>query len=106
MGVDHSSVGGIGIKFTEDMKQTMIDESLFTEDEWDDSSEECMEEIGIPYNQAGNSYSGNIEYYFIVNGETLEDVNNNADGFVSKFKKYGINLSVNELKVISEYLVW
>ena len=106
MGVDYSSVGGIGVEFTEDMKQAMIDKGLFTEDEWDDSQSECMDEIGIPYNEAGNSYSCETCFYFLVKGKTLKEINNNAGEFVSELKECGINVSVNELQVISEYHVW
>lgn len=106
MSVDYSSVGGIGIKFTDEMKEKMIDSKLFTEDEWDDSESECMEEIGISYYTAGNSYSGNLWYYFLVEGSSLEEINKNVSEFISKFKQYNINISQNDLQVISDLHVW
>lgn len=106
MDVDYSSVGGIGVEFTDEMMEAVIEKGLFTEEEWDDDRHECMETIGLSFSEGGNSYSGDTDFYLLVDGETLGEINDNADKFVATLREKGIDTSVNELQVISAYHVW
>lgn len=107
MGVDYDGVGGIGIEFTSKMSEKFITKGLFTEEEWDDDINECMERIGIPFNEAGSAnYGGDGTMYLIVDGETLEDVLLNEGAFREKLSKVGINIGREDLQVISDILIW
>ncbi len=107
MGVDYDGVGGIGIEFTNEMVEKFIAGGLFTEEEWSDDSNECMERIGIPFNEAGSaSYGGQGTMYLMVEGETLDDILSNEKAFCKKLSGEGIIIGRNDLKVISDILIW
>ena len=84
----------------------VIERGVFTEEEWNDDPHGCMKEIGLTFQKGGNSYSGDTQFYFLVDGETLGEINSNADKFVTKLLEHGIDTSVNELQVISDYYIW
>ena len=45
MGIDYDGVGGIGIELTEELVQRFIAAEYFTEEEWQDDYEDCLETI-------------------------------------------------------------
>jgi hypothetical protein len=110
MGIDYDGVGGIGIELTEELVQRFIAAEYFTEEEWQDDYEDCLETIGkkfnISFTSAGNFYSGDIVHYLLVDGENLKEINENSKTFIEKLKIVGIELSEESLKVISDYKVW
>jgi hypothetical protein len=108
MGVDHDGVGGIGIRFTDLMKESCVSLGIFTEEEWEAVWFECMDKIGISWTEAGSySYGGEKRIYFIISGcKTLGDVVNKADSFCGELAKIGIIIKKEELKIIEDILVW
>ncbi len=110
MGIDYDGVGGIGIELTEEIIQRFIAAEYFTEDEWNESYEDCLETIGekfnISFTSGGNFYSGDIVHYLLVDGENLKEINENSKTFIEKLKIIGLELSEESLKVISDYKVW
>lgn len=105
MGVDHESVGGIGIKVDRDMIEKFISSGLFTEDEWNEKDhQELIERIEIDYDEAGSGgYTGkeNI-FYLTVKGKNLTEIMDNEEIFRDKLKKFGIILEQKDLIVISD----
>ena len=108
MGVDYDGVGGIGIELTEEMVERAIDKGVFTEDAWDYDPGECLDQLGgFYYSHAGSSYGGDTFFYLFVPGPTLGEINEKAPRFVSKIKEYfGVNIDVDDLKVISDIYIW
>lgn len=108
MGVDYDGVGGIGIKLTDEMIEYAIDKGVFTEEEWDDDPCECLFDLDcVNFASAGNSYAGEHEFYLSVPGLTLKDINTNAFSFVEKVKEYfGVDITVDDLKVISDIYIY
>jgi hypothetical protein len=104
MGVDYSPVGGIGIEVTGKIKAKL--KAAATD------SYECMgellDDLGIPYKEAGDgNYSGKENsFYLIVEGETLTEINNNAEKFIKNMSEFGIKVKSDDLVVIEELHVW
>ena len=104
MSIDHGAVAGIGITLTDDMKETLINgESRFSDEEWEDDFEWCLEEMGLDCRQSGCFLSGaNIETHIFVEGDTLADINKNAPGFIEKLVKFGLNVRMEDLVLIEK----
>jgi hypothetical protein len=106
MGVDYESVSGIGIEFTESMVQVAISFGMFSAKEWLEDKDTCLGSIGELYGLSGNCYTGeDLTCYLFVRGSTLGEVNRNAPGFIDRVSQFAPNLSVNELKVISDTMI-
>jgi len=105
MSIDYNGVGGIGIK-VEDYVDCFIESKLFTQEEWDDDRYDCVEQIGIPFNSAGNHFCDDVYYYLQVEGSNLVEINKNALSFIKKLEKYGIFLKLEDLEVISDICIW
>ena len=107
MGIDYSGIGGVGIGFTDELVEKAIEKGIFTNEEWDEDSYGCVEKVDILFHQAGNSYTGEFRYYFMVDGNTLGDINRNALGFVKQIQeKFGVTLVIDDLKVIEDGHIW
>lgn len=105
MGIDYDAVGGVGI--SEDrFVNRFIELGKFTEEEWDDNRESCLDEIGIGYRCSGDSYADEREYHLMVPGKNLQELVENAPVFISKLKELGIDLAFSDLLVIEEPHVW
>lgn len=103
MGVDYSPVGGVGILLTEDMEEILIKQ--VNDGEYDDI-DSVLDELEFSYDMYGNSLSDNPSYCLLVNGTTLIDINKNAPDFIKKLNDLGINISLEDLKVIEELHIW
>ena len=107
MGVAYRGIGGIGIEVTNSVIHAAIESGVFTEDEWADCEETCMEKFDIDYEQGGNCWTGGSQYYyFLVDGYNLTDINKNSEEFINKLSKFGVKLKIDDLVVISDYLVY
>lgn len=109
MGVDYDGVGGIGIEIDEDMQEKLRDlvEERGLEVDRDEYFTEILEEIGIEYCEAGSgSYGGDERYYFLVKGETFNDVKKNIPDFIKDMEKIGIKITEDDLLVISDLYVY
>jgi hypothetical protein len=107
MGVDYNAVGGIGIRFNEDLQMKAIELEYFTEEEWDEGMYSCVESLGIMYHTAGNSYYSEYDFYFLVNGKNLKEVIDNSLPFLDKInKKFNVEYTQEDLEVISELHIW
>lgn len=106
MGVDFDGVGGIGIEFTDEIRQKFIDSDKYpecTEELWEDDEDEFLNYARFPYQTAGSSYVPEIYYYFMVPGKNLYEINSNAPDFIKKLKEVGINITQKDLIVIEDY---
>lgn len=108
MGVDYNAVGGIGIRFNEELQMKAIELEYFTEEEWDEDPCGCVESLDIDYEQAGSgNYGGEDYYYFIVDGKNLKEVNENKESFLNMINsKFIVDYKEEDLVVISELHVW
>lgn len=89
------------------MAEKFIAKGLFTEEEWDDDINECMERVGLPFNEAGlANYGGEGCMYLLIEGDTLDDILANEKSFIEKLNEVGINITRKDLQVISDMLVW
>lgn len=110
MGISYGSVGGIGIELTEERIQKFISTGYFTEEEWEDDYYECLvsisEKLELSYESAGNFYNDDDKtHYLLVDGDNLKEVLENYQTFIDKLKTVGIELSIEDLDVISDYVV-
>ena len=101
MSIDYSSVGGIGICFDE-VYPYVVEKGLFSEDDWEDDHEDCLDKSGLSYAYAGSAYSGDESIYLIVDGDTLGEVFKNAPAFIAKLHEVGMDISSDDLEVISK----
>lgn len=106
MGIDHRGVGGIGIRVTEEHIRLAIAAELFTEDEWENDPGTCLDTFGLDYEEAGSAYSGDLRYYFLVSGETYREIGYGSIVFLATLNKLGLHLTLDDLVVVSDYLVY
>ncbi len=106
MGIDYDGVGGVGIELTPRFVDDVIKKGFFTEEDWAEDEYDCIDEtFNCPFDQAGNVFSGGGYWYLFVEGNTLGEINNNARGFVEMLKTKGIEITVDDLQIISDYSV-
>lgn len=107
MSVDYDGVGGIGVLVTDNHIQLMIDNGLFSREEFEDDQSNCMDGVGIPYSCAGSFYQEDASYfYFLVSGKNLPEINSNAPKFIESLASIGIIVSDVDLIVISDLMIW
>ncbi len=106
MGVDYTGIGGVGIEITEEM-QEMITEKYNVENDEEVYFVEILDEIGIEYSEAGSgNYSGEARYYFLVEGSKFSEIQDNTDDFIKSLKDIGIEITSEDLDVISDIHMW
>ena len=105
MGIDYDGVGGIGIKVTDEIVETLIENKAFTEEEWEEDPYECCEDLDVEYAIAGNLMHDSGDMYLLVEGNTLDDINLNKDKFIEALDKVGVKITSKDLLVISEMCV-
>lgn len=106
MGVDYDRIGGIGIELTNDMMRSLCINSDIPDEEWEDDPDYCLDRLKLNYERAGSEYSGEIYYYLLVKGDTFIEVNKNIPEFIEKLDLFGIDVKVEDLKVISDLYIW
>jgi len=104
MSINHGTVAGIGITLTDDMKEIIMNGDLrFPTEDWEDDFHWCLEKIGLKCGESGCFLSGtNIKIHLFIEGDTLDDINNNAPAFIKKLAEYGIIIKGEDLMVIRE----
>lgn len=109
MGISYDGVGGIGIELTEEIIQKLIAANIFTEEEWEDDYYTCLDTIGdtwgVLFGTGGSHYSGDLNHYIFVDGSNLKEIMENYPNFLEKLKNVGVELSIEDLKLISDYSV-
>lgn len=106
MSVDYEVVGGIGVTITDEIVDKMIVFGAFDRQDWIDDKDTCLDEIGITYVTAGNAYIGDETYYWMIEADTLFDVNHEAPKFIAALTKVGIDINKDALEVISDLLIY
>ncbi|QDB74096.1 hypothetical protein [Aeromonas phage 4L372D] len=107
MGVDYNGVGGIGVRLSPEMVKTAIEKNMFTEEDWEEDPIASVEVFQILYAQAGSAYSGKEWFYLFVDGNNLEEINNNSKDFLDKVNKmFDLKYTEKDLKVISDLYIW
>ena len=113
--MDIEAVGGIGIEITQKMINELIENNIFTVEEYEENSIEAIEKItsnkwiqNSEVKQAGDMFTGDVTYYLLMKAETLEEANCLKNSFLNDLGNL-INISENnlpELKIISDFLVF
>ncbi len=107
MGVSYNVVGGVGIKITEDIIDTLIDNGAFSEEDWEEYGNECVDEFfDYECKTAGNACFGETTQYLLIEGDTLADVNSNSANFIKKLNKKGLKITKEDLIIISEHYIY
>ena len=106
MGVDYDGVGGIGVKVSDQMIWSLLATDAFSEEDWEEDPDYCLDSLVVPYQTAGSCYNGeDLTYYLLIEGSTLKDINENAPKFLDKLKSMGIESSPEDLIVISDIFI-
>ena len=108
MGVDYSGVGGIGVYLDDEKLDKLFATGAFSREDWEElGPDDCFDRLDLPVRTTvGNEYSGQTEIVFLIDGNNLVEVVGNEAAFREKFAKYGIDLALNDLLVISELYVY
>ena len=107
MGIDYSSIGGVGIEVTKEIREHLISRGIFTQEDWDEDPIECLDKTGIMYDTGGSYYdSESLSYYFLIDGSTLTEILQNEESFLLKLKSLGIELGRDDLQIISDYCIY
>lgn len=104
MGVEYDAIGGIGIEVSDELIQSAIDNGLFTIEDYQIDSYECLEKFGESIGEAGSCWTGETEFYLFVKGYTLGDINKNAPAFVKRLGDFGTVVEVDDLQLVYEVL--
>lgn len=100
MGVDFDAEGGLGIRITKDI----LDKLHY--DEAKEDMEDFIEKQGIPYIHFGSYYSGEVDYAFVVEGETYKEIKANIPSFIGILQSKDIHITEDDLELIAELLIW
>lgn len=107
MGIDYSGVGGVGVEFSDGIREGYIKNKIFTEEMWDNDKYDCLELTGVGYGEGGNAYSGDITWYLFVDGGNLGDINSNAKCFTEKIHAMsGVLIKADDLLIISDICIY
>jgi len=107
MGVSYNAIGGIGVLLDENIISALIKDGNFTEEEWGEDNNSCLEELEVEYEEAGSyGYGGEKRFYLLVKGKTLEDVNKNKHVLKIFLEKLKINITDADLIVVCDLHVW
>ncbi len=99
------TVCGVGIKLTDKMIDVAIKRGIFPECMWDDDEEWCLGQLGVRAQQAGSNEYG-FCWYLFVDGDTLGEVNRNANDFLKKIRCLGVDISKEDLLIVDETFIW
>ena len=108
MGVDYNGVGGVGIKLSQDDINILIDNKVFTQEEWDDDWYECFEKLPVSMESAGDyCYTGDEPtIYLLLDGVTIDELYENVPVFLEELKKLGLERTREDIKVIEDIKIW
>lgn len=107
MGVDYTGIGGIGIRITGRVLETLVENGLFTMEEWDSDPDGCCETVKLPYATYGSAYSGQETRVLLVKGETFGEIKSNAPLFVDRLRSLGLSdITEDALEMIAEGHIW
>ena len=108
MGVDYDSMGGIGVYLDDEKLDKLFATGAISKEDWEElGPDDCFDRLDLPsWTTVGNEYSGQTEIVFIIKGSSLVEVVGNEAAFREKFAKYGIDIALNDLLVISELYVY
>jgi len=107
MGVDYEGIGGVGLKITQKEIDAFIKAGIFTDEEWDQDENECIEKVGMLFSMSGDLFSGtNINFYLLVPGDTLPEVNGNVPKFIQDLADKGVIITENDIVVMSDILIF
>lgn len=103
MGIDYNAVGGIGVRFNEELQMKAIELEYFTEEEWDEGCKfSCVESLDFYYMEA-SSYDDPPEFYFLVKGDNLKEIVENSTEFLNKINStFIVDYKQEDLKLICE----
>ena len=108
MSVDYSGVGGIGVYLDDEKLDKLFATGAISKEDWEElGPDDCFNKLDLPsWTTVGNEYSGQTEIVFLVDGNNLVEVVGDEAAFREKFAKYGIDIALNDLVVISELYVY
>jgi len=114
MSVDYDSVAGYGVEISEYEFKLVFKKELsavFKDSEIEESDmSDLWEEIGLDaikrgygLEYSGSSYSGNLDYYLIIDDNNITTIIEKTKKLIADLKSVGID---KEIKFISEVLQW
>lgn len=110
MGVDHDSVGGIGVYITSEMLSKFG--YVVKEGDWCNEASEflCALESSLDFEEYGcMGYTGDPDdggYVALVPGKTYKEITINIPEFIKEFKRFGIAITEEDIVVISKVHTW
>lgn len=104
MGVDCSAVSGYGIEVTEEIADKMISSGVFTREQWENDNSDCLSKCKICYGESGSYYAGETTLYLFASGDTIPKLYEGAKEFISKLSEIGIELTIDDIKEVSDVL--
>lgn len=106
MSVDYAGVGGIGIEITKEFLERLIVAGIVTQEEWDNSPCEFLEQTGLVWAEAGAAnYCGDATWYFFVDGDNLPEIIAKEKDFRGWFASRKVWLIQEDLVVIEDLLI-
>lgn len=111
MGVDYRGVGGIGIEFTYEHLEMVVNKGVLDDIDTPDKIDtdyfgEYLAELDLEYECGGDGYGGETNYYILVPGKNLTEINQNSKAFIERLGSLGINITEDDLIVISDLYIY
>lgn len=103
MGIDFSASGGIGVRFTESYAQKAIEKGIFTQDEWDSDTYECLEKLGLLFSVYNTGYDTDNYFVLVIDCENLKEAIEKEAAFRQRILDVlGVELGLSDLEIVIE----
>lgn len=103
MSVCKEGCGGIGVAVTDAFVSRFIEAGIFTGADWEYDAEDALSKLCVgvcafPV-KMGSLFTGRVSYFLIVEGDTLLEIESNADSFLRDMRSLGIQLERSDLRL-------
>lgn len=107
MGIDFSASGGIGVRFNEMYAQKAIEKGIFTQDEWNSDTYECLEKLGLTFSVYNTGYDTDCDFILVMDCKNLREAIEKEAGFRQKiFDTLGVKLKTSDLEIVIEPYIY
>lgn len=106
MSVDYDAVSGFGIEFTWSEASEFVERDIFTEEDWDDDAQECLNVAGIESGEIGSCYSGELTLYAMFKPKNVKDAATLQEKFIADMLVGGVEVKPEDIEFISGIRIW
>ena len=106
MSMEVQGVSGIGIELKDSMYTKMAKATGVAAQYIEGNIDTFMSERGIRFAQAGNSFTGNLRWYLVVDDVEYLECVALIPSFIEALSKIGIDITEKDLILIEDYAIY